>query len=153
MSYYDINYAIQDAIATYLTTAKATYASGVAKDIPVIKSGDFEDRSRDHIFVHCQVASGDQHNMGMMRCRVNVGVATVRETPTATHRNYCKAIFDLIMDAGFAGYLTGTTLTVIQRLPQVEFQTSTLTDSMRAAMAELVIIAVYNPPAVPPPAP
>jgi hypothetical protein len=145
MSYYDINYAIQDAVATYLSTNKATYSSGIAAALPVIKSGDFEDRSRDHIFVHCQTASGDQHNMGMMKCRLNVGVATVRETTTATHRNYCKAIFDLLMDSGFAGYVTNTTLAVIQRLPQVEFQTSTLTDSMRAAMAELTITVVYKP--------
>lgn len=136
MSNHDGIYKLQAAVASYLDTNLNTYASGVAKDLPIVQAGDFGDRGRDHIYIMVEDYTQDPPHSGSYQARVMVGIATTRETTLVTHQSYCRAVFDLLTDADIASYLSGITGNKI-RVYQVEddhsFTIGAISDGLRFA--------------------
>jgi hypothetical protein len=136
MSNHDGIYLLQSAIASYLNTNKATYASAAAASVPIVQAGDFGDRGRDHIYVMCEDYTQDPPHSGSYQARVMVGIATTRETTLATHQSYCRAIFDLLCDSDLATYLsaiTGNKIRVYQVEDDHAFSLGAITDGLRFA--------------------
>lgn len=148
MSNHDGIYKLQAAIASYLQTNKATYASMVAKDLPIVQAGDFGDRSRDHIYIMVEDYAQDPPLSGSYQARVMVGIATVRETTLATHQSYCRAIFDLLTDSDLATYLsaiTGNKIRVYQVEDDHSFSLGAVTDSLRFAQVTFTVRTYIAP--------
>ena len=133
-SYHDGNRKLQDAIKAYLTANLTTYAAGVAKDLPLLVGGDFDNLGQDHALIYSPDMTEDPPYSGTYIADLIVRVATKRDTAIATHRNYCKAIFDLLCDEGLAGYvnaLTGVKVRINQVVEGRSFQIGNVNDSMR----------------------
>ena len=134
MSYLDINRKLQDAIKTYLQNNLDSYASGVADALPKLTAGDFEDLGQDHILVYVPEANEDPPYSGTYNAQIMVRVATIRDTALATHRNYCKAVFDLLSEEDLATYinaLSGSIIRVNQLIDSRSFSTGIVNESMR----------------------
>lgn len=134
MTYMDLNRKLQDAIKTYLTNNLDSYASGVADSLPKLTAGDFEDLGQDHILIYVPEVNEDPPYSGTHDAQVMVRVATIRDTALATHRDYCKAVFDLMSDEDLATYinaLSGSKIRVNQLIEGRSFSTGIVNESMR----------------------
>jgi hypothetical protein len=133
-SYLDINRKLQDAVKSYLQTNLATYEAGVANSLPKITAGDFDDLGKDHVVIYAPEANEDPPYSGTYNCQVMIRVATLRDTALATHRNYCKAVFDLLSDTDLATYInaiSGSKIRVNQVIDSRSFTTGIINESMR----------------------
>jgi len=116
VSSHDGIYLLQEAVASYLQTNKATHGAphpppagpgphGPANGLPIVQAGDFGDRARDHIYIMVEDYTQDPPMSGSFLAQVIVGVATTRETTLSKHQEYCRIIFDLLMEQDLATYL------------------------------------------------
>jgi hypothetical protein len=134
MSYHDGNRKLQDAIRAYLAANLTSYAAGVAKDLPRLVGGDFDNLGQDHLIIYVPEMNEDPPYSGTYAATVIARIATKRDTAIATHRNYCKAIFDLLCDAGLPGYvnaLSGVKIRINQIIEGRSFQIGNVNESMR----------------------
>lgn len=134
MSYMDLNRKLQDAIKTYLTNNLDSYASGVADALPKLTAGDFESLGEDHVLIYVPEVNEEPAYSGTYDAQVMVRVATLRDTALATHRDYCKAVFDLLCDEDLSTYinaLSGSKIRVNQVIESRSFSTGIVNESMR----------------------
>lgn len=133
-SYIDTNRKLQDAVRSYLTTNLAIYESGEASALPVLVGVSFEDLGRDHCLVYVPEMREAPAYSGTYDASLVVRVATLRDTTDATHRTYCKAVFDLMCDSDLPTYLsqiTGNKIRVNQVVEGRSFSAGMVGDSMR----------------------
>jgi hypothetical protein len=134
MSYHDGNRKLQAAIVSYLTTNLATYASAVANALPKIPGGDFENLGRSHILVYVPEMTEEPAYSGTFTATVMVRVATLKDVAVATHQNYCRAVFDLMMEQDLPSYLSAITsnkIRVNQIVESRSFEIGLINESMR----------------------
>lgn len=96
MIYHDAPYELQDVVGNYIIDNLPEPPASDVSDVPVFKAGeyDFEEKSGIHIAV--PEAEEQPELSGRLSASVVVAVSTIREISIGTHREYCKAVLDLM---------------------------------------------------------
>lgn len=148
-SYFNLNRALQSAVASYLLQNLDTYAEGVAASLPVLSGADFDDLGKDHALVYVPEISEDPPFSGTYEAQLMIRVATLRDTSEATHELYCKAVFDLLCDEDLPTIINTAETNQVRVNQFVEgksFSAGIVNDSMRHDTMELRL-RVYQAPA------
>ena len=134
VGFHDGNYKLQDAFEAYLNANLPAYNSGAAASLTIVKGGDFGNRGGDHIYIVVPNMKEDPPLSGTYLADLIVGVATLKDTVLATHREYVKSVFDLMEDADLADYinaLPGTKIQMNQTVDGMEQAIGAMTDALR----------------------